>query len=74
VKQIKEVIHELWNDWEDDVEQQSKWIETYRMDPIKIGRMCTKYPVLKNAWDQFRTTYELCKSQDDIDNEKTNTQ
>ena len=49
------------------LDQQTTWLIGYKIDPIKLGRMCKKYPALQIAWDQFKTTYEMCKAQDDTD-------
>ena len=52
------------DDW---LDKQTDWLNTYKLDPIKLGRMCEKFPTLKIAWDQFKSTYEMCKAQDDTD-------
>lgn len=51
----------------DDIDKQTHWMNSYRIDPIKLGRMCDKFPGLQKSWEQFKITYELCRSQDDID-------
>jgi hypothetical protein len=47
------------------IDKQNFWFKQYRVDPIKVGRMCEKFPGLQNSWNQFKITYELCKSQDE---------
>ena len=49
------------------VDRQHEWLKTYRVDAIRLGRMCEKFPALKNKWDEFKLIYEICRSQDDID-------
>jgi len=65
VKHVKDVLHEMYEDW--DIDKQAKYLETYKIDSIKLGRMCEKYPGLQNSWNEFKMMYELCRSQDDID-------
>lgn len=50
-----------------DIEKQADWITTYKVDPIRLGRMCEKFPALQKSWNDFKIVYELCRSQDDID-------
>jgi hypothetical protein len=50
----------------DDLEKQNQWFNEYRIDSIRLGRMCREFPGLQKSWEQFKITYELCKSQDDI--------
>jgi hypothetical protein len=52
---------------EDGVEKQADWLVTYKIDPIRLGRMCEKFPALQKSWNDFKLVYELCRSQDDID-------
>jgi len=65
VKHIKDVLHEMYDD--DGVEKQADWLVTYKIDPIRLGRMCEKFPALQKSWLDFKIVYELCRSQDDID-------
>lgn len=55
----------MYEDW--DIDKQAKYLETYKVDAIRLGRMCEKYPGLQNSWNEFKMMYELCRSQDDID-------
>jgi hypothetical protein len=50
-----------------DIEKQADWIIHYKVDPIRLGRMCEKYPALQHSWEQFKLMYDIAKSQDDID-------
>jgi hypothetical protein len=52
---------------DDGVEKQADWLVTYKIDPIRMGRMCEKFPALQKSWSDFKMVYELCRSQDDID-------
>jgi hypothetical protein len=52
---------------DDDFEKQNTWMTEYRLDPIRLGRMCEQYPALQKSWEQFKTVYDLVRSQDDID-------
>jgi aryl carrier-like protein len=65
VNHIKDVLHEMYDD--DDVEKQADWLVTYKIDSIRLGRMCEKFPALQKSWSDFKMVYELCRSQDDID-------
>ena len=47
------------------VDTQHTWLNQYRVDSIKVGHLCEQYPALQIAWDQFKTTYEMCKAQDE---------
>ena len=49
------------------VDDQHNWLNQYRIESIRLGRMCEKFPALKKSWDEFKMMYELCRSQDDID-------
>ena len=51
---------------EEALDRQTKWIKGYQVDPLRLGRMCEEFPGLQKSWEQFKITYELCKSQDDI--------
>lgn len=59
----------MYDDW--DIDKQSNYIETYKIDAIRLGRMCEKYPGLQNSWNEFKMMYELCRSQDDLDRKDT---
>jgi len=45
-----------------DVEKQHVWLTEYRLNPIHVGALCDQYPGLMIAWNQFKTTYEMCNS------------
>ena len=49
------------------VDDQHDWLNQYRIDAIRMGRMCKKFPTLQKSWDEFKLMYELCRSHDDID-------
>jgi hypothetical protein len=49
-----------------DISKQADWIVHYKVDPIRLGRMCEQFPTLEKAWNDFKLVYELCRSQDDI--------
>ena len=55
-----------------DIDKQATWLETFKVDPIRLGRMCEKFPALQKSWDEFKIVYELCRSQDDIDRQTSN--
>jgi hypothetical protein len=55
-------VHKDSDDWTDD---QHEIYLKYKTDPLQVGRLCKKFPTLENAWNQFKNTLELCKSQDD---------
>jgi hypothetical protein len=65
VKHIKDVLHEMYDDDSWDIDKQAKYLETYKIDAIKLGRMCEKFPGLQKSWEQFIIMYELCRSEDD---------
>jgi hypothetical protein len=50
-----------------DIGKQADWMIQYKIDPIRLGRMCGKYPALQHSWEQFKLMYDIAKSQDDID-------
>lgn len=66
MKHIKDVLHEMYEE-DYSIEKQANWLETYRMDPITLGRMIEKYPALQKSWSEFKLVYELCRSQDETD-------
>jgi hypothetical protein len=49
-----------------DFDTQNKFYLEYNIKAVELGVMCNKFPALKNAWDQFKTVYELCKEQDEL--------
>lgn len=49
------------------LDKQNQWMIDYKIDSIRLGRMCEKYPALQNSWKQFKLIYDLARSQDDID-------
>ena len=67
MKHIKDVLYEMYDD--DGVEKQADWLVTYKIDPIKMGRMCEKYPALQKSWSEFKLVYDLCRSQHETDTE-----
>jgi hypothetical protein len=48
-----------------NIDKQTEWLNTYKLDPITLGRMCEKYPALQTSWEQFKTVYELCRSENE---------
>ena len=66
MKHIKDVLYEMYEE-DFSIEKQANWLETYRLDPITLGRMIEKYPSLQNSWNEFKLVYELCRSQDEMD-------
>lgn len=54
------------------VDAQHEWMNRYRIDAIRMGRMCEKFPALQKSWDDFKLIYEICRSQDDIDRQTHN--
>ena len=48
------------------IDKQHKWVTDYKVDAIRLGRMCEEFPGLQKSWEQFIMMYELCRSQDDI--------
>lgn len=44
-----------------DLDKQYEYMVKYKIDPIETGELCDQYPGLKNAWEQFKTTLNLCK-------------
>lgn len=48
--------------WGEPLDTQYKWLKDYKIDPVQVGSMCEKYPALLVAWNQFKTTYEICDS------------
>lgn len=49
-----------------DIDRQNRWFNEYRIDAIQLGRMCEEFPGLQKSWEQFKTVFTLCKSQDEI--------
>ena len=69
---MKSIVDELEKIAKDlKLDRQHGWLTDYKIDPIRLGRICEKYPALQISWDQFKTTYEMCKAQDDIDRQST---
>lgn len=66
MKHIKDILFEMYEE-EGWLDKQTDWLNEYKLDPIRLGRMCEKFPALKTSWEQFKTVYELCRGQDDID-------
>jgi len=46
-------------------DQQHEWMLEYKLDPIKMGLMCEKFPALAKSWSQFKMLYNLCKSEEE---------
>jgi hypothetical protein len=65
VKHISKVLRDMYDE-DPDIEKQASWLEAYRIDPIRLGRMCEQFPSLQKSWNDFKLVYELCRSQDDI--------
>jgi hypothetical protein len=65
VKHIKDILHEMYEE-DKHLDKQTQWMNDYRIDPIRLGRMCDQYPGLQKSWNEFKIVYELCRSQDDI--------
>jgi len=66
VKHIKDVLYEMYEE-DGHLDQQTTWLTEYKIDPIKLGRMCEKYPALQYSWEQFKLMYDIARSQDDTD-------
>jgi hypothetical protein len=49
------------------LDKQHGWMTDYKIDPIRLGRMCEQYPALQNSWEQFKLMYELARSHDETD-------
>ena len=47
-----------------DLDKQHQYITEFKTDPIEVGRLCEKFPALKNTWQQFLTVLEMCKEDD----------
>ena len=56
----------MYEDFDSSIDKQHKWALQYKIDAIRLGRMCEQYPGLQKSWDEFKLVYELCRSQDDI--------
>jgi hypothetical protein len=66
MRKIGDILEDMWEE-DLNLDKQTKWLDEYKMDPIRLGRMCDKYPALQKSWNDFKLVYELCRSQDDID-------
>jgi hypothetical protein len=66
VKHIKDVLYEMYEE-DGYLDQQTKWLTEYKIDPIKLGRMCEKYPALQHSWEQFKLMYDIARSHDETD-------
>lgn len=65
---MKNILEELEKIAEDlRLDRQTGWMTEYKIDPIRLGRMCEKFPALQTSWEQFKLMYDLARSQDDID-------
>lgn len=51
----------------DGINKQNEWLNQYKVDAVRVGRMCEQYPALQNSWEQFKIMYDLVRSQDDVD-------
>jgi hypothetical protein len=65
MKSIKDELAEIARDLQ--LDRQTAWMTEYKIDPIRLGRMCEKFPALQTSWEQFKLMYDLARSQDDID-------
>ena len=65
MKHIKDVLYEMYDDDSWDIDKQAKYLETYKIDAIQLGRLCEQFPGLQKSWDQFIMMYKLCRSEDD---------
>ena len=63
---MSNVFHEMYDDFESSIDKQHIWARKYKMDPIRLGRMCEQFPALQKSWNEFKLVYELCRSQDDV--------
>lgn len=64
MKDIVDEIEKIASDLK--LDRQHGWLNQYRIDSIKVGHLCGQYPALQIAWDQFKTTYEMCKAQYEV--------
>jgi hypothetical protein len=65
---MKTIVAELEKIAKDlKLDKQHFWLIDYKIDPIRLGRMCEKYPALQISWEQFKLMYDIARSQDDID-------
>ena len=44
------------------LDNQYEWFNRYKIDAIKMGEMCEKFPTLQKSWDEFKVIYDLCRS------------
>jgi hypothetical protein len=65
MKTIVDELEKIANDLK--LDRQHGWLTDYKIDPIRLGRMCEKYPALQTSWEQFKLMYDIARSQDDID-------
>ena len=65
MKHIREELEQIAQDLQ--LDKQHKWLTEYKLDPIRLGRMCEQFPGLQNSWNEFKMMYEICRSQDEID-------
>jgi hypothetical protein len=65
MKTIKDELASIARDLK--LDRQTVWMAEYKIDPIRLGRMCEKFPALQTSWEQFKLVYDLARSQDDID-------
>jgi len=65
MKSIKEELESIARDLH--LDRQTAWMTEYKIDPIRLGRMCEKFPALQTSWEQFKLMYDIARSQDDID-------
>jgi hypothetical protein len=52
VKHIKDILHEMYEE-DKHLDKQTQWMNDYRIDPIRLGRMCDQYPGLQKSWNEF---------------------
>ena len=65
MKSIRDELGKIAQDLR--LDKQHEWMTDYKIDPIRLGRMCEKYPALQHSWEQFKLMYDIARSQDDID-------
>ena len=65
MKNIRDELGKIAQDLK--LDRQHSWLSEYKIDPIRLGRMCEKYPALQHSWEQFKLMYDIARSQDDID-------
>ena len=49
-----------------NIDLQYQWMSEYKIDSIALGRMCHEYPALKKSWKQFKTIYQICEAEYEV--------